>query len=61
MSSEADLSDRCECCGWSAIASWVVDFHDGGPVFLACERCALDSAERGLATAEHIEIKKVTP
>lgn len=38
---------RCEGCGWSSLATHLLDFRDGGRTFLVCEPCALEGVEHG--------------
>lgn len=54
------MSDnRCECCGEVGLGSHLLDFHDGAPVFVVCEACALEGVERGLGTAIWIGLSRL--
>lgn len=48
------LFDICESCANGRIATHIVDFRDGGRVFLTCQSCADEAVERGLAVASPI-------
>lgn len=52
------LSDRCESCGWSRLATHRVTFHDGQE-FAVCRDCATEATDRGYGTAQRVPYLEV--
>ncbi|WP_030526620.1 hypothetical protein [Phycicoccus jejuensis] len=52
--------DRCESCGWGALGVLLVDFRDGGPVFLVCDSCGQLAADIGARVTAAPDLSSTT-